>query len=142
MVSGFLREGQFKKALAMFSRMLAEGVMPNDLTIVLALSACSKAGALDTGVKIHSHAWTSGFRMAINVGTALIDMYAKCGLIESAKQVFSMTKTKDLRTWTAMIWGLAIHGCVEQALQYFDEMKLSGVRFLFSRQYDVVYVSL
>ncbi|XP_074339780.1 pentatricopeptide repeat-containing protein At1g04840 [Apium graveolens] len=128
MVSGFLREGQFKKALAMFSRMLVEGVMPNELTIVLALSACSKAGALDNGVRIHSYAWTSGFRMAIDVGNALIDMYAKCGLIESAKQVFSMTKNKDLRTWTAMIWGWAIHGCFEQALRYFDEMKLSGLK--------------
>lgn len=133
MVSGFLRKGQFKKALAMFSRMLVEGVMPNELTIVLALSACSKAGALDTGVRIHSYVWTSGFQMAIDVGTALIDMYAKCGLIESAKQVFSVTKTKDLRTWTVMIWGWAIHGCVEHALQYFDEMKLSGVRLFVFR---------
>nr|XP_017253091.1 PREDICTED: pentatricopeptide repeat-containing protein At1g04840 isoform X2 [Daucus carota subsp. sativus] len=128
MVSGFLREGQFKKALAMFSRMLVDGVMPNELTIVLALSACSKAGALDTGVRIHSYAWTSGFQMEIDVGTALIDMYAKCGLIQSAKQVFSMTKTKNIRTWTAMIWGWAIHGYVEQALHYFDEMKLSGLK--------------
>lgn len=130
MVTGFSHNGYFKKALSMFSQMLVEGVRPNELTFVPALSACAKAGAIDTGVRIHCYAWSCGFRLDRAVGTALIDMYAKCGFIESASRVFSMTKDKDIRTWTAIIWGWAIHGCVEQALQFFDKMKLAGVSFI------------
>ncbi|KAL2469487.1 Pentatricopeptide repeat-containing protein [Abeliophyllum distichum] len=55
-------------------------------------------------------------------------MYAKCGYIESASQVFGEMKEKSIRTWSVMIWGWGIHGHVEKALRYFEMMKLTGVK--------------
>ncbi|KAL5848555.1 hypothetical protein ACOSQ4_006568 [Xanthoceras sorbifolium] len=128
MVSGLSQNGEEEKALAIFFRMLDEGVRANDLTIVSALSASAKIGALEAGLHIHDYISSGGFRLNVAIGTALVDMYAKCGNIEAASLVFGKTKEKNLLTWTAMIWGWAIHGRVEQAFQCFKQMMYSGIK--------------
>ncbi|GFY93069.1 tetratricopeptide repeat (TPR)-like superfamily protein [Actinidia rufa] len=128
MVTGYSQNGHHEKALSMFSQILEVGVKPNDLTVVSALSACAKVGALEAGVHIHKYLSSNGFWLNKAIGTALVDMYAKCGNIESASQVFAMTKEKDLLTWSVMIWGWAIHGCFQQAFEYFDKMKSKGFK--------------
>ncbi|KAK9287802.1 hypothetical protein L1049_016243 [Liquidambar formosana] len=128
MVTGFSQNGEHEKGLSIFFRMLDEGVRPNDLTVVSALSACAKIGALKTGVGIHTYLSSNGFWLNREIGTALVDMYAKCGNIETASRVFSKTKEKDLLTWSVMIWGWAIHGCFEEALQCFEKMKSTGIK--------------
>ncbi|XP_027165985.1 pentatricopeptide repeat-containing protein At1g04840-like [Coffea eugenioides] len=128
MVHGLSLNGMHEKALEMFFNMIEEeGARANDLTLVSVLSACAKTGALEAGMKIHKYILSNKFRFNAAVGTALIDMYAKCGQIQSASQVFRDTKEKDVRTWSVMIWGWAIHGSVEQALQCFEKMKLTGI---------------
>lgn len=43
------------------------------------------------------------------LGTALVDMYAKCGRLDMAWKVFEKMKLKEVVTWNAMIGGLAMH---------------------------------
>lgn len=131
MVAGFFQNGDHKRALDTFYRMLDVGVKPNDFTVVSALSACSRIGALDAGVWIHEYILGNGFRINREIGTALVEMYAKCGEIERANRVFCDLKEKDLLTWSVMISGWAIHGCCEQALSYFEEMKSAGMITVF-----------
>lgn len=126
MIHGLMLNGLHEKALELFFKMLDIGVKPNDLTTVSALSACAKIGALEAGIRIHNNMLSHGFKMNTAVGNALLDMYAKCGDIESASQVFNGMKVKDIRTWSVMIWGWAIHGCVDKAIQCFEMMILSG----------------
>ncbi|XP_043688293.1 pentatricopeptide repeat-containing protein At1g04840-like [Telopea speciosissima] len=127
MISGLSEKGKHELALDLFNRMLREGGRPNDLTIASALSACSKIGALEAGVRIHEYVSRHGFQLNRIVGTALVDMYAKCGKIDCASRVFDETVEKDLLTWSAMVSGWAIHGCSEQALQCFEAMKSTGI---------------
>nr|GMC91673.1 pentatricopeptide repeat-containing protein At1g04840 [Ipomoea batatas] len=127
-IHGLMLNGLHQKALELFFKMVDIGVKPNDLTIVSALSACAKIGALEAGIRIHNNTLSHGFRMNAAVGNALLDMYAKCGDIESASQVFNGMKVKDIRTWSVMIWGWAIHGCADKAIQCFEMMILSGIR--------------
>lgn len=131
MVAGFFQNGDHKRALDTFYRMLDVGVKPNDFTVVSALSACSRIGALDAGVWIHEYILGNGFRINREIGTALVEMYAKCGEIERANRVFCDLKEKDLLTWSVMISGWAIHGCCEQALSCFEEMKSAGMITVF-----------
>nr|DAD37051.1 TPA_asm: hypothetical protein HUJ06_007692 [Nelumbo nucifera] len=128
MVSGYSQNGDNERALDMFDRMLKQGVRPNDLTIVSALAACARIGALEIGTRIHNYVSGNGFRLNRALGTALVDMYAKCGKIEYASRVFGETKEKDLLTWSVMISGWAMHGCSAQALQCFEDMKSTGVK--------------
>ncbi|XP_071713375.1 pentatricopeptide repeat-containing protein At1g04840-like [Rutidosis leptorrhynchoides] len=128
MIHGLSQNGKHEKALRMFFEMLEEGVKPNDHTIVCALLACAKAGALETGVKIHDYMLTNGFGLTKEITPALVDMYAKCGSIENASRVFDMAQDKDLRTWSVMIWGCGINGNLHKAVQYFNKMKSTGIK--------------
>uniref|UniRef100_A0A803Q7J0 Pentatricopeptide repeat-containing protein n=1 Tax=Cannabis sativa TaxID=3483 RepID=A0A803Q7J0_CANSA len=57
------------------------------------------------------------------LGNALVDMYAKCGKLNSAREVFDELKMKPVSCWNAMIAGLAVHGGSEEALELFAEME-------------------
>ncbi|KAJ7980539.1 putative Pentatricopeptide repeat-containing protein [Quillaja saponaria] len=123
MVSGFSQNGEHREALSIFFKMLEENVRPNNFTLVSALSACAKIGALNGGIRIHNFLSNNGFSLTGAIGTSLVDMYAKCGNVEAASQVFNQMKEKEIMTWSVMIWGWAIHGHPEKALQCFEQMK-------------------
>jgi pentatricopeptide repeat protein len=57
----------------------------------------------------------------------LIDMYAKCGSIEKAREVFDKMHHRDVVSWNAMIGGYAMHGYGKEALKLFEKMKQSGM---------------
>ncbi|XP_042421079.1 putative pentatricopeptide repeat-containing protein At5g40405 [Zingiber officinale] len=126
MISGCLQGGRSKEALALFSRMQAEGPEPNDMTLVSVLAACAHLGALEQGKWIHSYLRSNGIKISVFLGTALIDMYAKCGQVQLALNLFDEMPEKNLLTWTTMIKGLAMHGNGVEALQLFSVMGASG----------------
>ncbi|KAF5199413.1 Pentatricopeptide repeat-containing protein [Thalictrum thalictroides] len=128
MVVGLSQNEDHEQALRLYHRMLDEGVNPNNFTVVSALSACARLGALGTGVQIHKYITQNRFQLNTEIGNALVDMFAKCGKIENASRIFSDLKKKNLLTWTIMISGWAMHGCSDLALQYFDDMISTGVK--------------
>ncbi|KAL7002315.1 Pentatricopeptide repeat-containing protein [Sarracenia purpurea var. burkii] len=71
---------------------------------------------------LHSHFLKSGFDFDIFALTALVDMYAKLGLLASARQQFSEMKARDLPTWNSIIAGCARSGDMKGALELFAEM--------------------
>ncbi|GAA0139161.1 hypothetical protein LIER_35040 [Lithospermum erythrorhizon] len=121
---GLSMNGMHERALELFFQMIEEGVTPNDLTIVSALSACAKIGAFDVGKKVHDCIEANKRRINLAVGNALLDMYCKCGYVEIASHIFDEMKMKDIRTWSILIWGWAINGCFEQSMLCFEKMKL------------------
>nr|GMD72932.1 pentatricopeptide repeat-containing protein At3g62890 [Ipomoea batatas] len=131
MMEGYVKTGQYKNALLLFRKMqtLDDEVRPNEFTMSVLLSACGKLGALEHGKWAHLYIEKCGMRIGDVLGTSLIDMYAKCGSIERARLVFeNLGPTKDVKTWTAMISGLAMHGHKEECLSLFSKMIGSGIR--------------
>ncbi|XP_062077901.1 pentatricopeptide repeat-containing protein At1g08070, chloroplastic [Humulus lupulus] len=127
LVGGYARNACFFDVLKSFKRMLIEvDVSPNDATLVTVLSSCSRLGALDFGKWVHVYAVNIGYKGNVYIGNALIDMYAKCGLIENSVEVFTGMDMKDLITWNSIICSLAIHGRGDDALRMFSEMKKAG----------------
>ncbi|KAL4202732.1 hypothetical protein AMTRI_Chr02g222590 [Amborella trichopoda] len=88
--------------------MQAQG--PNEITMSNLLLACAHLGALEQGKWAHVYIEKNGIEVDVVLGTALIDMYAKCGSIERAMQVFDSVDRRDVTAWTAMITGLTMHG--------------------------------
>lgn len=84
--------------------------------------------ALQQGEQVHSQTIKTGFLSDVVVGTALVNMYNKCGSIERASKAFAEMSTRTLISWTSMITGFAQHGCSQQALQLFEDMRLVGVK--------------
>ncbi|CAO2820237.1 unnamed protein product [Amaranthus hypochondriacus] len=129
LIAAYANEGSFFEVLTTFERMLSEmEVLPSDATLVTALSACARLGALDLGMWLHVYAHRRGYKGNVFVENALMDMYAKCGQIEHAINVFKGLIKKDLVSWNIIIGGLAMHGHASDALAFFDEMKNVGVK--------------
>eukprot|EP01018_Ginkgo_biloba_P013907 Gb_04460 [translate_table: standard] len=128
MIAGYVQNGHANAALTIFHRMQLEGVNPDAVTILNVLPACVHLGALQQGKRIHEYVSKSAIGSNVFVQTALVDMYAKCGRIEIARQVFDEMYRKDLASWNAMIAGYGIHGCAEDALALFNQMQLRGMK--------------
>ena len=74
LIGGYARNGKFFEVMETFKRMLIDGnVLPNDATLVIALSACSRLGALDLGKWVHVYAESNGCKGNLYIGNALID---------------------------------------------------------------------
>jgi len=116
------------EALDFFHKMLQSDVKPNEYTMVSALAACSNLVALDQGKWIHVYIWRDKIKMNDRLLASLIDMYAKCGEIDSASSVFHEHKVKrKVWPWNAMIGGFAMHGKPEEAISLFEQMKVERV---------------
>ncbi|KAH6815553.1 hypothetical protein C2S51_020373 [Perilla frutescens var. frutescens] len=132
-ITGLVQGGRAKEALDIFHEMQNSAdeenvVRPDKVTVASALSACASLGAIDQGKWVHSFLERSGIEYDMVIGTALVDMYGKCGNIERALEVFNQMRCKDVLAWTAMISVLALHGYGKEAFELFEEMKAVGVR--------------
>ncbi|RZS24275.1 hypothetical protein BHM03_00057328 [Ensete ventricosum] len=85
-------------------------------------------GSPCTGRAIHSYIVVNNIKLDVALGAALVSMYAKCGLLEEAFQVFKSLQEQDLQSWTIMIAGFVDHGQWEKAIDLFSQMEASGVR--------------
>ncbi|KAL8225270.1 hypothetical protein R6Q57_017827 [Mikania cordata] len=127
MISGYAEGGQPQKALQLFDKMLTSGVKPDQITILSVVSACANLGALDNAIKIQSYIDENRLSGVLPVNNALIDMYAKCGELDRAKQVFARMRKLNVITWSSMIMAYAVHGDAINALDLFQEMKSQKV---------------
>ncbi|XWS16974.1 hypothetical protein CRYUN_Cryun33cG0027600 [Craigia yunnanensis] len=127
MISGYTQNGLTEAAISLFQEMQMSKVSPNPVTLTSILSACAQLGALSLGKWVHGLVNSKSFESNIYVSTALIDMYAKCGSIREARQLFDFMLGKNVVTWNAMISGYGLHGQGQDALKLFFEMSHSGV---------------
>ncbi|CAN4113559.1 unnamed protein product [Withania somnifera] len=127
MISGYAQNGLTEMAMSLFREMQKLDIHPNPVTITSILSACAQLGTLSMGKWVHDLIKKEKFESNIYVLTALVDMYAKCGNIEEARQVFDSITEKNVVTWNAMISAYGLHGCGREALVLFDQMLHSGV---------------
>ncbi|KAJ7517806.1 hypothetical protein O6H91_21G040700 [Diphasiastrum complanatum] len=128
MIAGYAQNGLGKEALALYEQMKQEGVQPNNVTFVLLLKACARLAALEQGKQLHSDIIRRGFQSDVIVASTLVDMYAKCGHTEDARELFNNVSERDVVSWTAMIAGYAQNGLGKEALALYEQMKLEGVQ--------------
>ncbi|XP_071736925.1 pentatricopeptide repeat-containing protein At4g21065-like [Rutidosis leptorrhynchoides] len=122
-INGFVENKRHVEALRLFEKMETEGIEVNNVTVVWVLRACAETGALSVGMKLNEIVKNRGSKMEMNVVTGLIDMYSKCGCIDSAIRIFNEASDKDVYVWTAMISGLASHGRCKEAIELFERME-------------------
>ncbi|XP_057858599.2 pentatricopeptide repeat-containing protein At2g27610-like [Cryptomeria japonica] len=128
MIAGYAQNGFVEKALETFKQMQLAGVKPNCTTFSSILPACAKMGALEQGMDIHQSITEGGFLSDVVVATALVDMYAKCGIIDKAHQLFDKMPQRDVMSWNAMIAGYTQIGFVDRAVETFKQLRLAGVK--------------
>ncbi|KAL8119895.1 pentatricopeptide repeat-containing protein At2g29760, chloroplastic-like [Apium graveolens] len=115
-------------AIMLFRRMQTVGIEYDYITLVSVISACASIGALDTGKWVHDLVRCKGLETNVSITSALIDMYAKCGNINLARDVFDRLRKRSVVTWTSIIGACASHGYGEDAVLLFSKMKEEGIK--------------
>jgi pentatricopeptide repeat protein len=141
MLSAYVAAGAFADAVRLFEDMLRSGARPNRAAVLGVLTACGALGALEQGRWVHAlvaarrprSSGPGGGDALVDdgvVSTALVDMYAKCGSLDAARQVFAAAtpQQRDVFAYTAMISGLSDHGRCREAIDLFGQMQAEGVR--------------
>lgn len=127
MINGYVQYNHFDEAMVLFKKMQIRGVRADKYTLVALLTGCSQLGALEQGKWIHECINEFGIKIDAVVGTALTEMYAKCGCVDKSLETFSMLRERDTASWTSIICGLATNGRTSKALKMFSEMKCFGI---------------
>ncbi|KAL5541685.1 hypothetical protein UlMin_009395 [Ulmus minor] len=136
-ISGYTQNEQPDVALELFHEMIACGMQPNEITMVSVLSAIATLGTLKEGRWAHEYVLSNSIPLNDNLSAALIDMYAKCGSINTALEIFYQIRDKasTVSPWNAAICGLAMHGHAKLSLEIFSDLerfciKLNSITFI------------
>lgn len=113
-----------KQALLVFSLMLENGVCVDKYSFSLALKACSRLGLLKEGMQIHGLLKKLDFGSELYLQNCLISLYARCGCVELARQVFDRMPNRDSVSYNAMIDGYVKAGLMTLARGLFDHMPI------------------
>ncbi|KAI5063356.1 hypothetical protein GOP47_0021903, partial [Adiantum capillus-veneris] len=126
MISGYVKNGRGILALHAYAEMQKHLSSPSKFVFSCVLKACGSLGTLKEGAYIHDQAVRAALETDVVVGSAIVDMYAKCASIMEACKVFVNLHKKDLVTWGTMIVGLVQCGDGYQAYALFQEMLQEG----------------
>ncbi|XP_021715670.1 pentatricopeptide repeat-containing protein At1g05750, chloroplastic-like [Chenopodium quinoa] len=124
------KNGNLSAAFNEFNRMRLSGIHPNHITFITLLSAIAHYPSQAKHFALPIHAYLR--KLALNslnvkVGTALVDMYSKCGFVHFARLCFDEIFDKNSLSWNTMIDCYMKNGKVDDALQLFDEMPIKDV---------------
>ncbi|KAK2651028.1 hypothetical protein Ddye_018517 [Dipteronia dyeriana] len=92
------------------------------------LRACAGLAAVRLGKEVHCQYVRRGGWRDVIVESALVDLYAKCGCIDFAYQIFVHMLVRNLITWNSMISGFAQNGRGGEALKIFEDMIVDGIK--------------
>ncbi|KAL2519755.1 Pentatricopeptide repeat-containing protein [Abeliophyllum distichum] len=128
LLCGYSQIGEFEKCIKVFKSLRSEGVALNEFIYTSIFQVCSAFADLSLGTQSHGDAIKRGLISYLYGESAMITMYAKCGRLDLAYQVFELMDEPDTVAWTAMIAGYAYHGSASEALNLLNRMQASGVR--------------
>ncbi|KAH7421265.1 hypothetical protein KP509_13G048700 [Ceratopteris richardii] len=127
LITAYSHQGKCRNALYLFQRLFEECELPNDVTFINILTACSKLAELQTGRVIHVRIHMCGLDMNVTVGTALVHMYAKCRDLDFACNAFYQLPERDVVSWTSLISAQAQLGSADLAICSYEQMQQEGV---------------
>ncbi|KAF8391269.1 hypothetical protein HHK36_023571 [Tetracentron sinense] len=129
LISACAHNGDYREGFELFRHMQMAQILLDNYTFVSLLSMCSKLCNLALGSSVHGLIIKTDVNCCdIFVCNVLVDMYGKCGSLESSVKVFNEMTDRNLISWTALISSLGLHGYAHEALNRFREMELLGFK--------------
>ncbi|KAI3971694.1 hypothetical protein MKW92_022035 [Papaver armeniacum] len=124
------RNGDYLEVFVLFKSMQMAHILPDNHTFMSLLSISGKLCNLSLGSSLHGLIIKMDFKCCdVFVCNVLLDMYAKCGSLESSVKIFSeMTDGRNLISWTSLVSALGLHGYAFEALERFRELESTGLK--------------
>ncbi|XP_057870386.2 pentatricopeptide repeat-containing protein At3g24000, mitochondrial [Cryptomeria japonica] len=126
LIGGYCQQGYENEGLRLFCELLRVGMEPNQFTFSCVLKACASLGSLEFGEQLLACIFKVGFESDVFVGSALVDMLAKCGSIRDAGKAFDKIVEPDMVSWSAIIAGYALNGYGDEAMEHYWKMLMAG----------------
>ena len=83
---------------------------------------------MEHGREIHVYIIKTWVYYDFFVGITLVDMYGKCGDMESAREVSDEIVQREVVLWIVMIAACGQHGHGKEGLRLFEEMQSTGMK--------------
>ncbi|CAK9144571.1 unnamed protein product [Ilex paraguariensis] len=155
MITGYVVCGSHEDALALLHDMQQlEGkndnyedeervpYRPNSISLMTILPGCASLAALAKGREIHAYAIRNALESDVAVGSALVDMYAKCGCLNLSRRVFDGMPSKNVITWNVIIMSYGMHGRGKVALELFKNMVAEGAQGGEVKPNEVTFIAI
>ncbi|KNA21011.1 hypothetical protein SOVF_047070 [Spinacia oleracea] len=125
MISGYAQSGYCEECLNLYKLFLGvKKLTPDGVTVASVLQACAQKRDLVQGKEVHKFAVENNIKVDILVCNSIIGMYAKCGSLGYARELFdNMSIEKDEVTYGCLISGYLAHGYIEEAMCLFRKME-------------------
>ncbi|XP_027367517.1 pentatricopeptide repeat-containing protein At4g21065-like [Abrus precatorius] len=129
LIQGFVARGDGRKGIDLFCEMRKTGILPNEFTVATCLKACSMCFDVSLGKQVQAEAVKVGLLSNVFVGSALVNLYAKCGEMDLAHKVFFWMPEQNEVLWNVLINGHAQVGDGKGAFRLFCQMLKSEINF-------------
>ncbi|XP_031486020.1 pentatricopeptide repeat-containing protein At3g09040, mitochondrial isoform X1 [Nymphaea colorata] len=128
MVAGYVQGNDVDEAIYLFCQMMWQGISPDEVSFACALSMLANLDALEAGKQMHASAIKSGFELNLYVGSALVDMYAKCASMEEAHNILAQMPESNVVSRNALIAGYVQNDQAMEAIDVFRQMQAAEVK--------------
>ncbi|CAN6464609.1 unnamed protein product [Victoria cruziana] len=126
MLSGYSQNGHARDCLLLFYQMKLSSLKPNSVTMLILVSACACLGSLQASKAIHKFIIENSIEFHTTLRNAVVDMYSKCGDLETAVQLFETMPERNTSSWNVMICSYGMHGHGTESVALFHRMQDEG----------------
>lgn len=106
--------------------MITEGTDVETSFYAPLLQECLNSNSVSDTQVVHGHIVKTGTHEDVFVMSFLVNVYAKCGNMESARKVFDVMSRRNVVAWTTLMVGYVKNSQPENAIRVFQEMLDSG----------------
>ncbi|XP_064992065.1 putative pentatricopeptide repeat-containing protein At1g77010, mitochondrial [Musa acuminata AAA Group] len=129
---GYIRRGEVQEAFRLLKKVGSEydgssSPYSDKFVLTTLLSACAECLAYDCGKQIHARIVICQVDLDSILGSALVDMYAKCQAFDSAHQVLELMSEPDEFSLSALISGYGGCGRLDEARMIFNQKEKPSV---------------
>ncbi|KAH7447919.1 hypothetical protein KP509_01G127400 [Ceratopteris richardii] len=144
LITGYSEQGEYGAVFQLLDRMKQEGIPPDEVTYLCALTACSRGDLLDKG-KLYFNALLEdrGTTVTIKHYNCMVDLLGNAGYLKEALNMLkSMPFPPDLVAWITLLASCQKWGNVEIGRQAFeailklDETHVSAFHAMFNIYVD------
>jgi pentatricopeptide repeat protein len=128
MLGGYTKKGLSKEGFELYEQSQVAGVRCDRIMYVSIVSICASLGDVRKGKAVHTDIKKAGIATDVILESNLVHMYAKCGSMKLAHEVFDKMVERNVVSWNAMIAGSAQNGDTEEAFELFQQMQHENVK--------------
>lgn len=127
-ITAYTRNGYPENALHLFLKMTRDGVLANEITFASVLGSCGLICELGLSRQIHGLIVKYGFLENVILGSSLVDVYGKCGIMSDARRMFDGIENPNAVSCNVIVRRYLEMGEEEEAIVMFFNMFREDIR--------------